>query len=222
MATLKIIDRGDIPAEKLTGSWAGAFGQTQFMPSSFLRLAVAGTDGRRDIVDSADAALASTAHYFAKSGWRPGVPWGFEVKLPAGLFRPFGAEGEAADVGMGGAGHHPRRRKIARRGRGGAAAACRSERAGLPGDAQLRRRLFLQRRRILFAGRLRARRSPRRRPRHRHPLADRRPGPVARGTAGIADPAHQARLRRRRAGRGDRNTRPSRRSPTSSRSRACR
>ena len=51
MATLKIIDRGDIPADRLAGSWAGAFGQTQFMPSSYLRLAVAGGDGRRDIVD---------------------------------------------------------------------------------------------------------------------------------------------------------------------------
>ncbi len=65
MAALKIIDRGDIPAEKLAGSWAGAFGQTQFMPSSYLRLAAPGSDGGRDIVDSADDALASTAHYFA-------------------------------------------------------------------------------------------------------------------------------------------------------------
>jgi len=90
MATLKIIDRGDIPAEKLSGSWAGAFGQTQFMPSSFLRLAVAGSDGRRDIVDSADAALASTANYFRKSGWRPGLSWGFEVRLPPGYSGPSG------------------------------------------------------------------------------------------------------------------------------------
>ncbi len=90
MAALKIIDRGDIPAEKLAGSWAGAFGQTQFMPSSYLRLAVAGSDGGRDIVDSADAALASTAHYFAKSGWRSGTPWGFEVKLPADYSGPSG------------------------------------------------------------------------------------------------------------------------------------
>ncbi len=90
MATLKIIDRGDIPADRLAGSWAGAFGHTQFMPSSYLRLAVAGGDGRRDIVDSADAALASTANYFKKSGWRSGVPWGFEVKLPAGYSGPSG------------------------------------------------------------------------------------------------------------------------------------
>jgi lytic murein transglycosylase len=90
MAALKIIDRGDIPAEKLAGSWAGAFGQTQFMPSSYLRLAAPGSDGGRDIVDSADAALASTAHYFAKSGWRSGVPWGFEVKLPQNYSGPSG------------------------------------------------------------------------------------------------------------------------------------
>ncbi len=90
MATLKIIDRGDIPADKLAGSWAGAFGQTQFMPSSYLRLAAPGSDGRRDIVDSADDALASTAHYFLKSGWRSGVPWGFEVKLPPGYSGPSG------------------------------------------------------------------------------------------------------------------------------------
>src|ERR1700690_1696706 len=62
MATLKIIDRGDVPAEKLNGSWAGAFGQTQFMPSTFLRLPVTGDgDGRRDIVASPPDALASTA-----------------------------------------------------------------------------------------------------------------------------------------------------------------
>jgi len=91
MATLKIIDQGDVPAEKLNGSWAGAFGQTQFMPSTFLRLAVDFEgNGRRDIVDSAPDALASTAHYLSKSGWRSGLPWGFEVKLPPGYSGPSG------------------------------------------------------------------------------------------------------------------------------------
>src|SRR6185437_2828857 len=91
MATLKIIDRGDVPADKLNGSWAGAFGQTQFMPSTFLRLAVDFEgDGRRDIVDSAPDALASTANYLAHSGWRRGLPWGFEVKLPPGYSGPSG------------------------------------------------------------------------------------------------------------------------------------
>ena len=91
MATLKIIDRGDVPAEKLNGSWAGAFGQTQFMPSTFLRLAVDFEgDGRRDIVNSAPDALASTANYFVKSGWRRGLAWGFEVKLPENYSGPSG------------------------------------------------------------------------------------------------------------------------------------
>jgi lytic murein transglycosylase len=91
MATLKIIDHGDVPPEKLNGSWAGAFGQTQFMPSTFLRLAVDFEgDGRRDIVDSAPDALASTANYLAKSGWRRGVAWGFEVKLPENYSGPSG------------------------------------------------------------------------------------------------------------------------------------
>ena len=91
MATLKIIDRGDVPADKLNGSWAGAFGQTQFMPSTFLRLAVDFEgDGRRDIVDSAPDALASTANYLRKSGWRPGMQWGFEVKLAPGYSGPSG------------------------------------------------------------------------------------------------------------------------------------
>jgi lytic murein transglycosylase len=91
MATLKIIDRGDVSADKLNGSWAGAFGQTQFMPSTFLRLAVDFEgNGRRDIVDSAPDALASTANYLAKSGWRSGLAWGFEVKLPPGYSGPSG------------------------------------------------------------------------------------------------------------------------------------
>jgi lytic murein transglycosylase len=91
IAALKIIDRGDVPADKLNGSWAGAFGQTQFMPSTFLRLAVDFEgDGRRDIVDSAPDALASAANYLRKSGWRPGLPWGFEVRLPPGYSGPSG------------------------------------------------------------------------------------------------------------------------------------
>jgi lytic murein transglycosylase len=91
MATLKIIDHGDVPADKLNGSWAGAFGQTQFMPSTFLRLAVDFEgNGRRDIVDSAPDALASTANYLRKSGWRSGLPWGFEAKLPPGYSGPSG------------------------------------------------------------------------------------------------------------------------------------
>ena len=85
-ATLKILQSGDVREEDLRGSWAGAFGQTQFMPTTFLRLAVDfDQDGRRDLVGSAADALASTANYLSQSGWRFGEPWGFEVTLPTGF-----------------------------------------------------------------------------------------------------------------------------------------
>lgn len=82
---LKIVQNGDIRASDMTGSWAGAFGQTQFMPSTFLELAVDfDGDGRRDLVNSVPDALASTANFLAKRGYRSGEAWGYEVKLPNG------------------------------------------------------------------------------------------------------------------------------------------
>ena len=85
-AALRILQEGHIPADKLTGSWAGAFGQTQFMPSTFFANAVDfDGDGRRDIVDSVPDALASTARFLQNAGWRRGQPWGFEVRLPKGF-----------------------------------------------------------------------------------------------------------------------------------------
>jgi lytic murein transglycosylase len=85
-AALRILQKGDIAPERLVGSWAGAFGHTQFMPSTFERLAVDfDGDGRADLMDNASDALASTANFLAKAGWRSGQPWGFEVKLPAGF-----------------------------------------------------------------------------------------------------------------------------------------
>ena len=85
MATLRIIQSGDMPAEVLRGSWAGAFGQTQFMPTTYQRLAVDfDGDGKRDIVGSVPDALGSTANFLAKAGWTKGQPWGYEVKLPPG------------------------------------------------------------------------------------------------------------------------------------------
>ncbi|WP_217999537.1 lytic murein transglycosylase [Thauera butanivorans] len=81
--TLKIIQEGHVAPERLTGSWAGAFGHTQFMPSTFMRLAVDfDGDGRRDLVDSVPDALASTANFLKRAGWRADLPWGFEVVLP--------------------------------------------------------------------------------------------------------------------------------------------
>ena len=91
MAALKIVARGDLAPEKLRGSWAGAFGHTQFMPSTYLRLAVDGDgDGRRDLVDSIPDALFSTANFLRNSGWQPGATWGYEVRLPAGYDGPSG------------------------------------------------------------------------------------------------------------------------------------
>lgn len=85
-AALRILQAGHIAPEKLVGSWAGAFGHTQFMPSTFERLAVDfDGDGRRDLIDNTADALASTAHFLARAGWRSAQPWGFEVTLPAGL-----------------------------------------------------------------------------------------------------------------------------------------
>ena len=84
--TLRIIQEGHVAPDRLTGSWAGAFGHTQFMPSTFMRLAVDfDGDGRRDLVDSVPDALASTANLLKRAGWRSDLPWGFEVSLPRGM-----------------------------------------------------------------------------------------------------------------------------------------
>jgi membrane-bound lytic murein transglycosylase B len=86
-AALRILAAGDISQDRMLGSWAGAMGHTQFMPTSYLAYAVDYTgDGRRDIwgADPSDA-LASAAAYLAKSGWQRGAPWGEEVRAPQGL-----------------------------------------------------------------------------------------------------------------------------------------
>ena len=83
-AALRILQRGDIAPERLNGSWAGAFGHTQFMPATYERLAVDfDGDGRRDLVDNSSDALASTANFLRRGGWQSGLPWGIEVRLPA-------------------------------------------------------------------------------------------------------------------------------------------
>jgi lytic murein transglycosylase len=91
IAALQIVERGDLTPDELRGSWAGAVGQTQFMPSTYLRLAVDGDgDGRRDLVGSTADALHSTANYLARSGWVTGTAWGYEVQLPAHYAGPSG------------------------------------------------------------------------------------------------------------------------------------
>jgi len=87
IAALKIVQAGDTDPAHMTGSWAGAMGHTQFIPTSYLSFAVDFTgDGRRDIwSDDPTDALASTAAYLARSGWVKGQPWGVEVQLPQGV-----------------------------------------------------------------------------------------------------------------------------------------
>ena len=82
-STMRILQRGDLREEQLKGSWAGAFGHTQFMPSTYESLAVDfDGDGRRDLVSSTADALASTANFLKRGGWQTGMPWGFEVNIP--------------------------------------------------------------------------------------------------------------------------------------------
>lgn len=86
IAALQILQHGDIAPERLVGSWAGAMGQTQFMPTTYNQHAVDfDGDGRRDVWFSPADALASAAHYLQQSGWQLGKPWGFEVRLPQGF-----------------------------------------------------------------------------------------------------------------------------------------
>jgi len=83
---LTILEQGHIAPADMKGSWAGAMGQSQFMPSSFLNYAVDWDgDGRRDIWTSKADVFASSANYLAKAGWRDDITWGRAVKLPAGL-----------------------------------------------------------------------------------------------------------------------------------------
>ena len=84
LSALVMLEEGDIAPSLMRGSWAGAMGQTQFMPSSYLAYAVAfERHAQRDIWTSEADAIGSTANYLAKHGWTNGLPWGFEVRLPA-------------------------------------------------------------------------------------------------------------------------------------------
>ena len=86
LAALQILEARDTIPERMLGSWAGAMGHTQFIPTTYLAYAVDfDGDGRRDIWDNVADALGSTAHYLKKSGWKTGQTWGYEVKLPRGF-----------------------------------------------------------------------------------------------------------------------------------------
>src|SRR5262245_7163635 len=86
IAALKILQRGDIDESHLTGSWAGAMGHTQFIPTSYQSYAVdVDGNGRRDIWNSVPDALATAANLLHKSGWQAGKTWGYEVELQSGV-----------------------------------------------------------------------------------------------------------------------------------------
>lgn len=92
IALLKMVDQG-VPRARLKGSWAGALGNPQFLPSMFLRLAVDGDgDGDRDIWNDRADTLSSIANYFRDAGWRPGQPWGVAASVPEGFDRQAVAE----------------------------------------------------------------------------------------------------------------------------------
>jgi lytic murein transglycosylase len=86
LTAVEILHRGDLRREQLKGSWAGAFGPTQFMPTAFKRFAVDGDgDGRRDVVDNPTDLIFSTANNLKKDGWQNGQPYGYEVVVPQGF-----------------------------------------------------------------------------------------------------------------------------------------
>lgn len=102
LAALKIIESEKIPRERMTGSWAGAMGQAQFIPSSYLKYAVDfSKDGQKDIWTNVPDVLGSIGNYLGKAGWQRDLPWGFEVMLPSdfdfrrsrGSFREWAALG---------------------------------------------------------------------------------------------------------------------------------
>jgi len=95
MAALQILDEGHIPVEEFKGSWAGAMGQCQFMPSSFLSFAADGNgDGKKDIWNSEADVFASAANYLSQSGWGDKHTWGRQVKLPEGFDTSIQGRGE--------------------------------------------------------------------------------------------------------------------------------
>lgn len=99
LAALRIVAAGDISASNIGGSWAGAMGHTQFMPTTYLSHAVDfDGDGKRDIWNSIPDALASAANYLKASGWVRGQPWGFEVSLPQEFDYALSAPGNAQSI----------------------------------------------------------------------------------------------------------------------------
>jgi len=99
MAALKIIEAGDIDVQQMEGSWAGAMGHVQFMPSAYLRYAVDGDgDGKRDLWGSIEDAMFSAGNFLQHLGWQPGVRWGREVILPGGFDYALASTGKSSPL----------------------------------------------------------------------------------------------------------------------------
>src|SRR6202047_2072714 len=99
LSALEILHHGDLRPEQMRGSWAGAFGPTQFMPTAFKRYAVdANGDGRRDVVDDAADLIASTANNLKKDGWHTGQSRGYEVVVPKGFNYMLAGRGKAMTI----------------------------------------------------------------------------------------------------------------------------
>ncbi|MET3589684.1 membrane-bound lytic murein transglycosylase B [Bartonella silvatica] len=110
ISAMKILQSGEITRTQLTGSWAGAMGHTQFIPSSYLSYAIdMDGDGRRDIWNSVPDALATAANLLHMNGWQPNLPWGIEVKLPQGkkLSNDWHSFAHWAKLGIKNANGHP-------------------------------------------------------------------------------------------------------------------
>ena len=100
LTSLQILQAGHVSAPNMIGSWAGAMGHTQFMPTSFMKYAVDYRgDGRKDIWNSVPDALASSANYLKEFGWRSGETWGYEVKIPRGFDYSHAWSDNGASVG---------------------------------------------------------------------------------------------------------------------------
>ena len=175
---LVILQEGEIEPRQMLGSWAGAMGQTQFMPSSYLAYAVDFEGaGRRDIWTSAPDAIGSTANFLSAHGWTKDLPWGFEVAA-SGRFRPDRrrlVEGRALQRLRRARGKAGGRRGFPQVQRGSIVSARRPQGAGLPHHRQFRRHQSLQCLDLLCARGRSAGRCDHRRQGARRPLADGRP-----------------------------------------------
>ena len=205
LSALEILNRGDLRPEQMRGSWAGAFGPTQFMPTAFKRYAVDGdNDGRRDVVDNAADLIASTANNLKKDGWQTGQTWGFEVVVPQDFNYMLADRAKAMTLaqwehlGLKRAGNAA---VPASRRQGLSAGARRRRGPGLPDAAEFSRHHEIQPGRGLCAGD-RPLRRPAARRRAVHPaLAAAGAGAVARRAARTAAASGAARLLSRRTRR---------------------